>query len=455
MIRTSGMSFPDPSEKQAKIIWSGLTIVSIAASIGVIGGVLYALASLISHLSPILMPIAIAGILACLIDPLVIFFEKFKVPRFRAILLVYIIATGLLLGMLGTVLPAVYVQAASLISDSSGWGEKIQKILAESNQEPAEKITKSGDGTNQPVAVAAVTNTVVTNAGPSMSSISPNATPENAIRPPGARESAWYASVIGQVRAVWGDPRFKEHIKGMEATAKQVLAKVGDWLFNQFVAVTHLLGWAIGIVLIPVYVFYFLMSKKGILANWRDLLPIHHESEFRKDFIFIINSINEAMIVFFRGQILVGFISGMLLSLVLWLQGVNYSLLIGFIAAVVGVVPYLGFLLSMLLAIVVSAVQFGGDGTQVGITVGACLLVHWAEGFGYQPRIIGDRVGLHPMVIIVALFLGATLLGGLLGGLLAIPLAALIKTLMKRYVWVKYRHEVNEEPDEEEQPAAG
>ena len=107
-----------------------------------------------------------------------------------------------------------------------------------------------------------------------------------------------------------------------------------------------------------------------------------------------------------------------------------------------------------LLAIVVSAVQFGGDGTQIGITVFACLMVHWAEGFGYQPRIIGDRVGLHPMVIIVALFLGATLLGGLLGGLLAIPLAALIKTLMKRYVWVKYRHEV-EDDDEEAQPAVG
>ncbi len=443
------MSFPDPSEKQARIIWSGLTIVSIAASIGVIGGVVYAIASLISHLSPILMPIAIAGILACLIDPLVTFFEKFKIPRFRAILLVYIIASGMLLGMLGTVLPAVYVQAASLISDLPGWGEDFQRILSESNQGAAAKNARNVEGTNQPVAV-----TVVTNAGPSFSNVSAHDTPENALLPPG-REAAWYASVIDQVRSVWNDPRFKKHIKGMEATAKQVLAKIGDWLFNQFVAVTHLLGWAIGIVLIPVYIFYFLMSKKGILANWKDLLPIHHESEFRKDFIFIVNSINEAMIVFFRGQILVGFISGILLSLVLWLQGVNYSLLIGFIAAIVGVVPYLGFLLSMLLAIVVSAVQFGGDGTQVGITVGACLMVHWAEGFGYQPRIIGDRVGLHPMVIIVALFLGATLLGGLFGGLLAIPLAALIKTLMKRYVWVKFRHEVNEDPDEDEQPAAG
>lgn len=446
------MSFPDPSEKQAKIIWSGLTIVSIALSLGVIGGVIYAIASLISYLSPILMPIAMAGILACLIDPLVTFFEKFKVPRFRAILLVYIIATGLLLGMLGTVLPAVYVQAAGLINDVPGWVTQFQKIVTESEQKPEAEI--SGSSTNKTPFVEGATNVAPLPSVPTMRAASTNATPEHVIKPPRNKEPSWYASAVHQVRKVWNDPRFKKHLKGMESTAKEVLAKVGDWLFNQFIAATHLLGWAIGIVLIPVYVFYFLMSKDGILANWKDYLPIHHESEFRKDFIFITNSINDAMIVFFRGQILVGVISGILLAFVLWLQGVKYSLLIGFIAAVVGVVPYLGFLLSMLLAIVVSAVQFGGDGTQIGITVFACLMVHWAEGFGYQPRIIGDRVGLHPMVIIVALFLGATLLGGLLGGLLAIPLAALIKTLMKRYVWVKYRHEV-EDDDEEAQPAVG
>ena len=166
--------------------------------------------------------------------------------------------------------------------------------------------------------------------------------------------------------------------------------------------------------------------------------------------MFIVNSINEAMLVFFRGQILVGVISGVLMAVGLSLQGVKYSVLIGVLAAVLGVVPYLGFLMSTVLAIVVSIVQFGGT-TQPMITTGICLAVHWIEGFGYQPRIIGDRVGLHPMMIIVSLFLGATLLGGLLGGLLGIPLAALIKTLMKRYVWVKYRHEV-EGSDEDDAP---
>lgn len=541
------MSFPDPSEKQAKIIWSGLTIVSIALSLAVIGGVVYGVAGLISYLSPILMPIAIAGIIACLLDPAVVFFERFKIPRFRAILLVYIIATGLLLAMLGTVLPAVYVQAAGLISDVPGWITDIQKILTD---DPKDKQKGSAPTRismedwlieNEPEAATLETNWPPkvwpaawpkpypesmyppqpwpTNwPPPDSGSVGPAWWPTNWVRPvPGAdwpplpqptnwpanpwtnalpdwwpagwprpyppgtnwiprppeplslsantnnaslrmdrlpeNKPKWYADAAEHVREIWNDPRFKKHIKGIESTAKSMLAKVGDWLFHQFSAVAHLLGWAIGIVLIPVYIFYFLMSKEGILANWRDYLPIHHESEFRKDFIFIINSINDAMLVFFRGQILVGMISGVLLAFGLWIQGVKYSLLIGFIAAVLGVVPYLGFLLSMLLACVVSAVQFG-DGTQPMITLAICIVVHWAEGFGYQPRIIGDRVGLHPMMIIVALFLGATLLGGLLGGLLAIPLAALIRTLMKRYVWVKYRHEVDAYTDEEEKNPA-
>ncbi|MGB0580846.1 MAG: AI-2E family transporter [Limisphaerales bacterium] len=530
------MSFPDPSEKQAKIIWSGMTIVSIALSLAVIGGVIYGVAGLISHLSPILMPIAIAGIIACLLDPAVVFFEKFKIPRFRAILLVYIIAAGMLLGMLGTVLPAVYVQAAGLIGDVPGWINDIQKIVTDEANAKKLKVEKlsfeewvvenepdttqeswppkvwptewptpfPGDNyppepwpNNWPTNGTTVSWWPSNWPGPPPgNSWPPVPSPTNWVAnpwtndlpawwpsgwprpyPPGTNwiphppeppsirarsddssrrmevmpkeSSKWFADAAGHVREIWNDPRFKKHIKGIESTAKSMLSNVGDWLFHQFSAVAHLLGWAIGIVLIPVYIFYFLMSKQGILANWKDLLPIHHESDFRKEFVFIVNSVTDAMLVFFRGQILVGMISGILLAVGLWMQGVKYSLLIGFIAALLGVVPYLGFLLSMLLACVVSAVQFG-DGTQPMITLAICIVVHWAEGFGYQPRIIGDRVGLHPMMIIVALFLGATLLGGLLGGLLGIPLAALIRTLMKRYVWVKYRHEVDAFTDDDD-----
>ena len=63
--------------------------------------------------------------------------------------------------------------------------------------------------------------------------------------------------------------------------------------------------------------------------------------------------------------------------------------------------------------------------------------VQLVEGFVISPKIIGDRVGLHPITIIVAVLVGTTLMGGILGGVLAIPLTAALRTLMFRYVWKK------------------
>jgi predicted PurR-regulated permease PerM len=64
-------------------------------------------------------------------------------------------------------------------------------------------------------------------------------------------------------------------------------------------------------------------------------------------------------------------------------------------------------------------------------------VVQSLESFFYSPRIMGDRVNLHPVVVIIALMAGVTLLGGLLGGILAIPLAAALRVLLFRYVWKK------------------
>jgi predicted PurR-regulated permease PerM len=66
------------------------------------------------------------------------------------------------------------------------------------------------------------------------------------------------------------------------------------------------------------------------------------------------------------------------------------------------------------------------------------VIVQGIEGWVVQPKIIGDRVGLHPVTIIVALLVGTTLMGGILGGLLAIPATAVIRALMFRYVWRRH-----------------
>ena len=431
------MSFPTPTEKQAGLIWNSLTLLAVAAGIAVIGGAVYAIAALLSYLSPILLPIAMAGIIACLLDPAVMFFEKMKIPRVRSILLVYVIAGGLLMAMLSTVLPVVYVQATNLIREARGmYVEATEGRPGTTTNRVAGATNTLATTTNQLLVVEGEgTNTVVMPAGK-----------------PAATNNSWYAKLLRQTQAWRNDPRLKDQIAGIENGAKRMMAAAGNWLLDQFGAVSRMLGWAMSLILIPVYIFYFLAGKAAIQANWKDYLPIHHESEFRSDFIFIVNSINDAMIVFFRGQILVSMITGAILAVGLSLQGVKYALLIGFVSGMLGIVPYLGFMLSAMLAVGVAAIQFG-DMLHPGITLGICIVVQWIEGFGYQPQIIGDRVGLHPMTIIVALFLGTTLLGGLIGGILAIPLAALVNTLMKRYVWVKYRHEVKTlEEDAEEAP---
>jgi predicted PurR-regulated permease PerM len=102
---------------------------------------------------------------------------------------------------------------------------------------------------------------------------------------------------------------------------------------------------------------------------------------------------------------------------------------------VLGIIPYLGVMVSILPAIVLGIVQFGD--WRVFLVVGVFALVQTLESFVISPKIIGDRVGMHPLTIIIAIMVGTTLMGGILGGVLAIPLTAALRTLMFRYVWLK------------------
>jgi predicted PurR-regulated permease PerM len=117
-------------------------------------------------------------------------------------------------------------------------------------------------------------------------------------------------------------------------------------------------------------------------------------------------------------------------------MGLNYALLLGLVAAVLTIVPFLGAIVTFVIAFVLALVQFQ-DWLHPLLVVGVFAVVQTLEGLVISPKIIGDRVGLHPLTIIVSVMVGTTLLGGLLGGLLAIPLTATLRVLMFRYVWKK------------------
>jgi predicted PurR-regulated permease PerM len=104
------------------------------------------------------------------------------------------------------------------------------------------------------------------------------------------------------------------------------------------------------------------------------------------------------------------------------------------LAGFLSIIPYLGAVLTIVPAVVLAAVQHR-DWLHPLLVVGVFAAVQAIEGLVISPRIIGDRVGLHPLTIIIAVMCGTTLLGGVLGGVLAIPLTAALRVLMFRYIW--------------------
>jgi predicted PurR-regulated permease PerM len=157
-------------------------------------------------------------------------------------------------------------------------------------------------------------------------------------------------------------------------------------------------------------------------------------SRFKDELVFVISNINDCLIVFFRGQVLVALCDGVLYGLGFLIIGLPYALLIGVMGTFLTMIPFLGAITTCGTALVIALVQYG-DWLHPALVLGVFGFVQLMEALVFQPKIIGNRVGLHPMTIIVALMVGTNLLGGVMGGILAIPLTAALRVLMFRYVW--------------------
>jgi predicted PurR-regulated permease PerM len=105
-------------------------------------------------------------------------------------------------------------------------------------------------------------------------------------------------------------------------------------------------------------------------------------------------------------------------------------------AQVLTLVPFVGAIIICITSVILAAVQFQ-DLLHPLLALGVFGVVQAVEGLVISPRIMGERVGLHPLAILIAVMTGTTLLGGVLGGILAIPLTAALRVVMFRYIWKK------------------
>lgn len=187
-----------------------------------------------------------------------------------------------------------------------------------------------------------------------------------------------------------------------------------------------LAGLLANLALIPVVAFYLLRDWDVLIARIRDLLPRRMESMVSQ----LASECNEVVAAFLRGQFLVMLSLGVVYTAGLWLVGLDLALLIGVLAGLASLVPYLGFIVGIGAAALATVFQFNDWLAPLGLVCGVFLLGQLLESMVLTPLLVGDRIGLHPVAVIFAVLAGGQLFG-FTGVLLALPIAAVIMVLLR------------------------
>lgn len=180
------------------------------------------------------------------------------------------------------------------------------------------------------------------------------------------------------------------------------------------------------LVLVPIIAFYFLLDWEKMLVNIRRILPRPIEPSI----VNIAKECHEVLGAFVKGQFLVMLLLGLIYAIGLQLIGLEVGLIIGMVAGLASIIPYLGFMVGIVAAVVATFLQFGVDWWQLLLVGGVFMLGQAAEGYILQPFLLGDKIGLSPVAVVFSVLAGAQLMG-FVGMLIALPVAAVIVVLLK------------------------
>ena len=213
--------------------------------------------------------------------------------------------------------------------------------------------------------------------------------------------------------------------EGLSAEWKQtggVISRVVQYATRSSMALISTLG---SMAMIPVVAFYMLRDFDLLTSRIKALLPINVQPRVSA---WALES-NDVLAAFMRGQLLVMFSLGVIYALGLSLVGLNYALLIGILAGLASIVPYLGFVIGIAAAMTIAFFQFDGY-MPLALVLAVFTIGQMIESFVLTPLLVGDRIGLHPVAVIFAILAGGQLFG-FMGILLALPIAAVIMVLLR------------------------
>ncbi|KQK29368.1 hypothetical protein ARD30_18240 [Bosea thiooxidans] len=201
---------------------------------------------------------------------------------------------------------------------------------------------------------------------------------------------------------------------------------IGGLLQSLWSGGTAIVGVFSLLVLTPVIAFYLLVDWDRMVATVDSWLPLEHRDTIRD----LLHEMDLAIAGFLRGQALVCLLLGTFYAIGLSIVGVNFGALIGIISGFLSFIPYVGSLTGLVLSVGVAIVQFWPDWTWPLATLGVFLAGQFLEGNIFQPKFVGDSIGVHPVWLMFALLAFGSLFG-FVGLLLAVPLAAVIGVLCR------------------------
>jgi len=427
-----------PTPWQQKTMWAALTALFVVFLVTVVAAAIWISTNIISYLQPILIPVAIALILAYLLDPLVTKMCKGGLGRTKAVALIFAIIFLALGGLVAWIVPTISLQGANFAKELPGYTQKARDRVVDLifRYDRAFGMPSSARGKSV-LPTTSFVNWLLASTPPrtqATATPSPAATPapETAASP-----SEVIAPTPSSKLTTAERQRIQDAVQGLIPGLERQLPAWSEKFWNLlkksiggFLGVT---GFLLSLVLVPIYLFFFLKERPRIEKRWKDYLPLR-ASPLKDEVAEVLSQINHYIIAYFRGQLLVCLVDGILIGSALTLLGLNFAPLIGALVVILTMIPYIGIVVCWVPAVLIAAFQWGDWWHPFWVTV-IFIGIQNLEGMFYAPRIVGTSVGLHPMTVIVSIFVWGLLIGGLLGPILAVPLTATVKVLLTRYVW--------------------
>src|SRR5947209_3222741 len=375
-------TYPTPWQKRT--MWAALSAFFVVLLVVIAAVVVYVGANLIGFLQPILIPVAIAIILAYLLDPLVTEFCRRGLSRMWSIIAIFVMALVALVGLFWWVVPTVSEQSANFARELPSYTQTARDRIVDL----AVRYNRTFGGTSgtHGKSSSGLVNLLLGTPPPKSSNATPSPTaspsppPEvESIGPaPPKLSSAERQKVEGDVEKMIG------YVQHQLPTWSDKVWNILKKSIGGFLGVA---GFLLSLIMVPIYLFFLLKERPRIEKRWRDYLPLR-PSPLKDEIASTLSEINSYIIAYFRGQLLVCLVDGTLIGAILTLFGLNFAPLIGLLVVILTMIPYIGIIICWVPAVVIAGFQWG-DWTHPLVVTAIFLVVQNLEGMFYAPRIVG------------------------------------------------------------------